>query len=557
MSENQPPAYDLSLYCGLCLKSFPVSQMALRGKLNFCQTCASERSAECLSRLQVMEQPGKSRWSVIALSLIGAGLVAGGTVAVTKWTSPKPAASESKETVTEKAVANATPAPAAPVEAAAPVAATAPAATPAPASETKETKETKETADADAERQAKERNRRSVEDAGSIHLLFVTRPGTDARMGLASNLYITREAPNNTTAKLTTEVGKQMQTSFDEGLRYVQKQPRDWEKDFSVRLSFEDKFTSKDGGSAGTAFAIAMLAATEKVTLDPMVAVTGDLTVDGTVQPVGAVVEKLRGALDEKCKVTLIPERNSRDVTDLALLDGTASLWDMQIFSISTIDEAFNLARKDRSGKVADAIARFNTLRARLPAKVTPNYLQSPIVQTELKEILQVAPNHLSASVLLKAAENQLPQELSLNRSVEEILAASYLFVNEVLSPPPEPKEKTKASENKGITTFPEREFNSCVTTLQRLSPMLDHRSQDLRMACLAYGSALRTLYTYRIPSEINQIHTQQEYTQMARRERGYLIQSKSELDESRSHVLLALRKLDTDGSMLAELKKK
>ena len=120
-------------------------------------------------------------------------------------------------------------------------------------------------------------------------------------------------------------------------------------------------------------------------------------------------------------------------LTDLALLDGTPCLWETQIFSISTIDEAFSLARKDRPENIKSAMARFDALRARLPAIVTPNYLQSPIVQAELKEIVRVAPNHLSAAALLRAAENQLPHELSLNRSVDEILSASYLFVSDIV----------------------------------------------------------------------------------------------------------------------------
>jgi hypothetical protein len=90
-------------------------------------------------------------------------------------------------------------------------------------------------------------------------------------------------------------------------------------------------------------------------------------------------------------------------------------LWETQVFSISTINDALGLARQDRAENLQSAIARFDALRARLPAVVTANYLQSPIVQSELKEVLRAAPNHLSASILLQAAVNQLPHELSLS----------------------------------------------------------------------------------------------------------------------------------------------
>ena len=111
----------------------------------------------------------------------------------------------------------------------------------------------------------------------------------------------------------------------------------------------------------------------------------------------GAVVDKLRGALAAKCGITLVPERNQRDIEDFTLLEGTPALWETQVLSIATVDEALATARLDRAEKLKSAIERFSQLRARLPAVVTPNYLQSPVVQAELAKVLQAAPNHLSA----------------------------------------------------------------------------------------------------------------------------------------------------------------
>jgi hypothetical protein len=292
------------------------------------------------------------------------------------------------------------------------------------------------------------------------------------------------------------------------------------------------------------------------IALDPDVAVTGDLTIDGTVQPVGAVVEKLRGAIEGKCKITLIPERNSRDVVDLAILSGTSLLWETQIFSIATIDQAVGLARQDRTPAMRDAIARFAALRGRLPATVTDNYLPSPIVQAELKEVLKLAPNHLSAATLLQAAENQLPHELSLNRSVEEIIANSYLFVSDVIASEPGKSFKRKSVDEKGITVFPEREYNACSAELHRLAPMLDRRSIDLKSACLAYVGAVRGVWTYQKP-DMSVRRTTKEWIALAAQERNFQLQAKAHMDDARSRLLLALRKLDADGSLMSELRKK
>ena len=531
MTEPRPAIVEHLLNCGLCGLHYPASQMPMRGRLNFCKTCASERAAGCLARLDEAGKSPRRR------SFLGA-LVASGIVAVALWWGAN--ACRYRDALFFRNLPSIPGATGTGDE--------------APASDANEQpwyvrmfagKRPSPAADAGQQK-------RSVVDAGQIHLLYVTQPGTDGRMGLTSRLFITREAPHMVSAKLMTEVGKDMQTSFAEGLRYVDKLPRAWEKEFSIRLSFEDKFTSKDGGSAGTGFTIGMLAAIQNIALDPDVAITGDLTVDGSVQPVGAVVEKLRGAVVGKCKITLIPERNSRDVVDLALLDGTSPLWETQVFSIGTVEQALAFARRDRAEKTRSAITRFNALRARLPATVTANYLQSPVVQTELAHVLADAPNHVSAMTLLRAAANQLPPELSLNRSVEEILAMSYLFVDGVINPE---KKSRSGSGGKGLTVFPEREFAECQKSLQRLTPILDRRSLDLKSNCSAYVTSLRAAWNYHPPAA-DGFRTQQQWLDAVRRESGFQAQTQENLEDARSRLLLSLRKLDTDGSLMMELLK-
>ena len=535
MSQTSPPITEPSSLCELCWQPLPASHVPMRGRLNFCGTCATERTGECLVRVNGAEKRPRLRRFVpsaifiafiLGVGWLGVKAIRSGIASLVPW---ETAALEGGG---EGVLSFDGP----------------PARVPRP----------RLSASGEIEAPWLQRlfgkeSRRSVEDAGNLHLLYVTRPGTDSRMGLSSQVFATREAPNETSAKLTTEVGPQMAASFEEGCRYVRKQPREWEREFSIRLSFEDRSTSKDGGSAGTGFTIVMLAAIQKIPLDPEVAVTGDLTIDGTVQPVGAIVEKVRGAIVGKCKVTLIPERNSRDIVDLAMMDGTSPLWETQVFAIRTIAQALDLARRDRRGDIASAIVRFDALRARLPATVTPNYLQSPVVQDELKKVLQSAPNHLSASILLQAAQNRLPHELSLNRSVDEVIVASYFFVSDVIGP----KDKTrKSSGEKGITVFPEREYGACMRNLSQLTPILDRRAIDLKSACASYADAVRAAWTYQSP-DANAVRTRQQWMEVARREQDFQRQLTENVDQARSRLLLALRKLDTDGSLMSELLKK
>jgi hypothetical protein len=236
-------------------------------------------------------------------------------------------------------------------------------------------------------------------------------------------------------------------------------------------------------------------------------------------------------------------------VTDLALLDGTSPLWDTQIFSFRTIDEAVAVARSDRAGSISSAVAHFSALRARLPAVVTPNYLQSPIVQSELQQVVAAAPNHLSAATLLRAATNQLPKGLSLNGSVEAILSTSYLFIHGASMH----RRGTYGSDSKaGLTRFPEREYNDAMVKLRAFSPLLDSRTLNLKMACVAYAVSLRAdsnLHDHDSEPFVN--GRRADFDHRARE----TYQDVSESYESALAKLLAeLQKLKTENSLDAEL---
>ena len=88
-----------------------------------------------------------------------------------------------------------------------------------------------------------------------------------------------------------------------------------------------------------------LLSLLDGMQIDPGFAMTGDVTVDGKIREVGAVAEKLRGALLDKCRIVAIPEANEENLNDLAVLYSPAMLWSMQILSIATLDDAAAVAR--------------------------------------------------------------------------------------------------------------------------------------------------------------------------------------------------------------------
>lgn len=393
---------------------------------------------------------------------------------------------------------------------------------------------------------------RPVADAGSLRILLVIQRPNAADFGSVGRLYVATEAPRSDAARLTGEVGSGMKASFEDALLYVRKQPRDWEKQYSLNLSFNQRFIPKDGSSAGAAFTLAMLAATEGTRLDPDVAVTGDLTIDGAVQPVSGIVEKVRAAAQEKTALTLLPLRNSSDIDDLVVLDGPAILWETQLFTISTIEEAKGLAARERGENVTAAIDRFRRLRARLPAAVTPSFLQSPIVRSELQAIVQLAPNHLSASTLLRAADGTLPQTLSLNQSAMQVIGASKQFAHAMTIVTGD-KEQTRKQLQSGQFTFPERDFAACMQRLSDITPKLHPRTIDLKVAYISLVNAARAAAKYELKMPTGPM-TAQEGREFIRLEQDRQRSLVATIEQARSRYLLAAQALSFDSSISKEL---
>jgi hypothetical protein len=202
-----------------------------------------------------------------------------------------------------------------------------------------------------------------------------------------------------------------MKTALEEAVRAVRMRYPIWEPGY-IDLSFGEKHNRHGGPSAGTAFALLMLSALEGFELDPKCAITGDITVDWKVRKVGGVTAKIRGAALDKAVYAAIPDANESVIPDLALLHGNSALYDIQIFSIATLQDALAIAKKDKDPKLAEAIKLFADLHPQL-AKLEKITLQKSETKATLKKILELAPNHLSAKYLLASAEGKAAKTLS------------------------------------------------------------------------------------------------------------------------------------------------
>ncbi|HHY28659.1 MAG TPA: ATP-dependent protease, Lon family, partial [Desulfitobacterium dehalogenans] len=91
-----------------------------------------------------------------------------------------------------------------------------------------------------------------------------------------------------------------------------------------------------DGPSAGCATTLAIYSALKNIPLRQDIAVTGEISIQGRVRPVGGIAEKIFGAKQAGVKTVLIPKENQADIP--------SGLQGIQVISIETFREALEYA---------------------------------------------------------------------------------------------------------------------------------------------------------------------------------------------------------------------
>ncbi len=84
--------------------------------------------------------------------------------------------------------------------------------------------------------------------------------------------------------------------------------------DSDINIQFIGTYDGVEGDSASCAITTAVISAMENIPIDQTVAMTGSLSVRGTVLPIGGVTAKIEGAAEAGMKRVLIPESNAKDV---------------------------------------------------------------------------------------------------------------------------------------------------------------------------------------------------------------------------------------------------
>ena len=152
--------------------------------------------------------------------------------------------------------------------------------------------------------------------------------------------------PGKGRMKTTGKLGDVMKESIEAAASYVRSratdfgiEPPSFEK-MDIHVHVPEGATPKEGPSAGVAMVTSIVSVLTQIPVKRDVAMTGEITLRGTVLPIGGLKEKLLAALRGGIKTVLIPKENVKDLVDIP--DNVKS--GLEIIPTETISDVLKVA---------------------------------------------------------------------------------------------------------------------------------------------------------------------------------------------------------------------
>jgi ATP-dependent Lon protease len=145
---------------------------------------------------------------------------------------------------------------------------------------------------------------------------------------------------------LTGQLGEVMQESAQAALSYIRSRAhhlglsRDFYRNVDIHIHVPEGAIPKDGPSAGITMATALASALTRIPVRSDIAMTGEITLRGTVLPIGGLKEKLLAAHRAGIFEVLLPAENEKDLADVPENLRSA----MKLYPVQTMDEVLKIA---------------------------------------------------------------------------------------------------------------------------------------------------------------------------------------------------------------------
>lgn len=170
------------------------------------------------------------------------------------------------------------------------------------------------------------------------------------------------DMPGKGNIKQTGKLGDVMKESIETAFSVVRSHSRDlgiepevFEKT-DVHVHVPEGATPKDGPSAGIAMYTTLVSVLTKIPVRKDVAMTGEITLQGRVLPIGGLKEKLLSALRGGIKTVIIPEENVKDLAEIPdnVKEG------LKIIPVSEVSEVLKIALNGEVKPLTQTVLRQN-----------------------------------------------------------------------------------------------------------------------------------------------------------------------------------------------------
>ena len=145
---------------------------------------------------------------------------------------------------------------------------------------------------------------------------------------------------------LTGQLGDVMKESAQAALSYIRSRATqlnidpDFTRKLDIHIHVPAGATPKDGPSAGVTLATALVSALTGRVVDASLCMTGEITLQGRVLPVGGIKEKILAGVARDLKHVIIPKQNVKDLEEVP----AELLKRIHVHPVSHIDEVLPLA---------------------------------------------------------------------------------------------------------------------------------------------------------------------------------------------------------------------